>query len=124
MKKMMKLLEYIQKFIFKQYAITDEIECEYWICNNTYSRCDEFWLCKDGTDEINCPPSKCPEYYQNWIFSNDTSKVSCLSITLVGNDIIDCLGETDEQGNNNHSYSYITVFEYLFRCWNETKFIF
>ncbi|CAF4843586.1 unnamed protein product, partial [Rotaria sp. Silwood1] len=31
---------------------TDETECEHWPCNNTYSRCDGFWLCKDGADDF------------------------------------------------------------------------
>ncbi|CAF0960838.1 unnamed protein product, partial [Rotaria sordida] len=76
---------------------TDETQCHDWPCNNTYSRCDQFWLCKDGADEVNCPSSTCPELYHECVFPNDTSKVSCLPITKVNNGVYDCLGGTDER---------------------------
>ncbi|CAF4435301.1 unnamed protein product, partial [Adineta steineri] len=31
---------------------TDETECDYWQCNNTYTRCDGFWNCFNGADEV------------------------------------------------------------------------
>ncbi|CAF2964240.1 unnamed protein product, partial [Rotaria sp. Silwood2] len=76
---------------------TDETQCHHWPCNNTYSRCDQFWLCKNGADEINCPSSTCPEFHHECIFPNDTSKISCLPITSAYNGINDCLGGTDER---------------------------
>ncbi|UJR12436.1 hypothetical protein I4U23_016612 [Adineta vaga] len=33
---------------------TDETECDYWQCNNTYTRCDGIWNCFNGADEIDC----------------------------------------------------------------------
>ncbi|CAF4521974.1 unnamed protein product [Rotaria socialis] len=38
---------------------TDETNCELWPCNNPYTRCDEFWHCSNGIDELNCPNSLC-----------------------------------------------------------------
>ncbi|UJR16981.1 hypothetical protein I4U23_003879 [Adineta vaga] len=34
---------------------TDETNCEYWPCNNPYTRCNTFRNCKDLSDELNCP---------------------------------------------------------------------
>ncbi|CAF5095238.1 unnamed protein product, partial [Rotaria sp. Silwood1] len=33
---------------------TDETECDYWPCNNIYTRCDGYWTCKTGKDEEYC----------------------------------------------------------------------
>lgn len=34
---------------------TDETNCEHWPCNIQYTRCDRYWTCDDGSDEVNCP---------------------------------------------------------------------
>jgi hypothetical protein len=104
---------------------TDETDCAYWPCNNTYSRCDTFWLCKDGADEVNCPPSTCPKHHHDCVFPNDTSKVSCLPIEQADNNIDDCLGATDEQRKypiTLKSSSYYV--RYKFQCWNDMGSIF
>ena len=101
---------------------TDETECEHWLCNNTYSRCDTFWLCKNGADEINCPPSTCPEQEHSCVFPNDTSKVSCLPIDRADNGIDDCLGGTDER-KKNLVYSDFGSTESHFHCWNDTTYV-
>ncbi|CAF4271353.1 unnamed protein product, partial [Rotaria sp. Silwood2] len=38
---------------------TDETNCEWWPCNNPYTRCDELQHCLNGVDELNCPNSQC-----------------------------------------------------------------
>ncbi|CAF4641175.1 unnamed protein product [Rotaria sp. Silwood1] len=38
---------------------TDETNCEWWPCNNPYTRCDNFWHCLNGIDELNCPNAPC-----------------------------------------------------------------
>ncbi|CAF1449836.1 unnamed protein product [Rotaria sordida] len=100
---------------------TDETQCHNWPCNNTYSRCDQFWLCNDGADEVNCPTSTCPALHHECVFPNDTSKVSCLPITKAHNGVIDCLGGTDERGRyRESSWPFI---RHDFHCWNSTKSI-
>ena len=100
---------------------TDETNCEYWECNNTYTRCDKFWSCKNGIDEINCPNSTCPEFHHSCVFPNDTSNVSCLPISQAGNDIDDCLGGLDERHHCRTAYpDWNTV---RFQCWNDTACI-
>lgn len=71
---------------------TDETGCEHWECNNTYTRCDNFWLCQNGADEVNCPSSTCPIHHHDCILPNDTSKVSCLPIAFAGDNFDHCLG--------------------------------
>jgi hypothetical protein len=105
---------------------TDETRCESWECNNTYTRCDDIWHCKNGADEINCPTSTCPDHYHGCVFPNNTSTLSCLPIAQAGNDIDDCLGGTDERKKYR---TLVTTTEngdfinYQFHCRNSTKII-
>jgi hypothetical protein len=100
---------------------TDETNCEYWECNNTYTRCDEFWSCRNGADEIGCSQSNCSEFEHSCVFPNDTSKVSCLPISQAGDGIINCLGATDER--RQCQILELHTFEYGFECSNESKCI-
>ncbi|CAF4273042.1 unnamed protein product, partial [Rotaria magnacalcarata] len=101
---------------------TDETDCGHWPCNNTYSRCDHLWLCKNGADEINCPYSACPKHYHDCVFPNRTLRISCLPIAQAGDGIDDCLGGTDERRKSSF-YLDSTRFQYTFRCLNSTKSI-
>ncbi|CAF5181570.1 unnamed protein product, partial [Rotaria magnacalcarata] len=84
-----------------------------------YSRCDRFWLCKNGADEVNCPFSNCSEFEHSCVFPNDTSKVSCLPINQAGDSVIHCLGATDER----HITQYNNGYRFLqrFKCWNDSE---
>jgi len=76
---------------------TDETECSYFPCNNTYTRCDGIWNCLNGADEVNCEwPPLCPSFHHMCI-SILTNNLTCLSIEHANNGIIDCLGSSDER---------------------------
>ncbi|CAF4637042.1 unnamed protein product [Rotaria sp. Silwood1] len=91
---------------------TDETECEYWQCNNTYTRCNGFWNCLNGADEVDCDQSpilKCPLHHHICV-SPDTYQFMCLPLTQANDGNIDCLGATDEPQlcrSNNHELSNV-----------------
>jgi hypothetical protein len=95
---------------------TDETECEHFPCNNTYTRCDDFWSCANGADEVNCQPSTCPPLQHMCVFPTALA-LECLPINRSNDGIVDCLGASDErqhcrkQGRNPST---------RYRCWNST----
>ena len=77
---------------------TDETDCQYWKCNNTYTRCNGYWNCFDGADEVDCDPLpiiKCPLHHHICIQPN-TSELICLPLANANDGQIDCLGAIDE----------------------------
>ncbi|UJR19129.1 hypothetical protein I4U23_022259 [Adineta vaga] len=78
---------------------TDETECDQWICNNPYTRCNGYWDCYDGADEIDCQQFLLDLNCSNHSFlciSSLTHKFICLSMEKGNDGHIDCLGGTDE----------------------------
>lgn len=76
---------------------TDEMNCEAWLCDNQYTRCDGIWNCLNGKDEIGCPHSYCETEKGHPCLLWNTSQPICLPISRAGDGIVDCIGGTDEQ---------------------------
>ncbi|CAF1018247.1 unnamed protein product [Adineta steineri] len=74
---------------------TDETDCENWQCNNIYTRCDGVWNCLDGEDEVNCTRPICPPHSFACISPLNYTLI-CLPASQIYNEIIDCLGASDE----------------------------
>ncbi|CAF1037002.1 unnamed protein product [Adineta ricciae] len=98
---------------------TEETHCEAWPCANAYTRCNQYWNCPNGIDEVNCSSvSSCPVNHHPCLLPH-THKMGCLHIDRVEDGIMDCLGATDEP-------SYCKAFDagnkFLhYHCWNDTK---
>ncbi|CAF1200402.1 unnamed protein product [Adineta ricciae] len=75
---------------------TDETDCDYWQCNNTYTRCNQRWNCWNGADEINCNSNSiCPSNHHQCV-SLETYQLMCLPLAQANDGQIDCVGATDE----------------------------
>ena len=77
---------------------SDESQCQYWKCNNMYTRCNGFWNCFDGSDEIGCnqsPLMNCSSNHHLCI-QPVTFQLMCLPLEKANDGDIDCLGATDE----------------------------
>ena len=77
---------------------TDETECQYWECNNIYTRCNMEWNCPTIEDEISCSTSmkfNCSSP-QLLCVSESANQFVCLSYDEINDGHIDCLVATDE----------------------------
>ena len=88
----------LQSEIIDERNETDETECEQWVCNNPYTRCDGVWHCINGADELGCELLSTLNCSSNdhICVSPHTNQLMCLSIERTNNGIIDCLGAIDE----------------------------
>jgi hypothetical protein len=101
---------------------TDETNCEEWLCDNQYTRCDGIWNCLNGADEINCAHQLCKNKNAHPCFLWNSSQPICLPISRAGDGIIDCVGATDERHlcrNEDDGSGYQGT---AYRCWeNRTR---
>jgi hypothetical protein len=99
---------------------TDETNCEEWLCDNQYTRCDMTWNCLNGADEAHCGFSSCKSGYHPCLVSKNTENQSvadyvCLPLSRAGDGIIDCLGGTDERQFCHDADHFYTEVRYLCR---------
>jgi hypothetical protein len=80
---------------------TDETNCEEW---SSY-KCDNYWDFENGIDELNCLDTT-TYYLTQTVFkcnrnehycADENGTMTCLSIEHAGNQLIDCLGASDER---------------------------
>ena len=92
---------------------SDETNCEYWPCSNTYTRCDGFWNCPNGIDELNCSLTTNCQPTEHLCISPITYNLTCVHIDRVNDGQVDCLGGTDERGycrNISFGSPWISIF--------------
>ncbi|CAF1150052.1 unnamed protein product [Didymodactylos carnosus] len=103
---------------------TDETNCpSEWPCRTQWTECNEFWNCKNGEDEINCPETfhydSCNMNHQHYCPKPNQYEFDCLSTSLAGDGNIDCLGSTDEK--NFCRSEYPNERDRRYRCMNSSK---
>jgi hypothetical protein len=101
---------------------TDETNCEEWLCDNQYTRCDRIWNCLNGVDEIHCFRQLCNNKNAHPCFSLNSSQPICLPISRAGDGIIDCVGATDERHLCRDEDNRAGYQGTAYRCWdNRTR---
>jgi len=68
---------------------TDETNCQWWPCNNPYSRCDTVFQCANGIDEIDCPNLGCANNELKCDIQNSTD-YRCISQAYIYEKSINC----------------------------------
>ncbi|UJR19419.1 hypothetical protein I4U23_022549 [Adineta vaga] len=76
---------------------TDEDNCEAWLCDNQYTRCNGIWNCPNGEDENNCFHEICNGSIGQPCLLLYTAQFICLPAANISDGIVDCIGATDEQ---------------------------
>ena len=76
-----KIILHLEYVIGQQYQ-TDESECQFWECNNTYAYHNNVWNCPNGMDEFSYRTStrlNCSSH-QHLCVSFQMNQLICLSI--------------------------------------------
>ncbi|CAF0927239.1 unnamed protein product [Adineta ricciae] len=106
--------------------MTDESNClSTWIdqCNSSWTRCDGYWHCRDGRDELNCPPIPqypCKNKEEFYCMNRTTRTFVCYPSHLAGDGHEDCVGAIDERvGGYCHQTNPMNKTK-RFRCGNSS----
>ncbi|CAF1371230.1 unnamed protein product, partial [Adineta steineri] len=112
--------------VIKIENITDEDDCpSSWInqCNSSWTRCDGYWHCRDGRDELQCPPVQhypCKNKEQFYCMNRTTGQFACYSSHLAGDGREDCVGALDERVSGYCHRTNPTTGTKRFRCGNSS----
>ena len=98
---------------------SDETDCEYWDCDNAYTRNNGIWDCPNGQDERPSPASFTCLSSEHFCISPVTYNLSCLSIEKVNDGQVDCIGGTDEQHICQRSLPKLPGYRFL--CSNDSN---
>ena len=111
-----------------EYNETDEIDCEHVPCITRYTYCDDLWTCLQGNDEIECPNTlsdECRVYYNSsqshYCALPQDGEMACLPINYTGDEIVHCLGATDERYYCQGRYPF--DYDKRFYCWDSLECI-
>ncbi|CAF3727782.1 unnamed protein product [Adineta steineri] len=111
---------------------TDETNCPHdWIydCNSSRTRCDGYWQCQNGRDELNCdaesyiwPVFESCMIQQQFYCVNITSRqLECYGNELAGNGQEDCVGGVDEKIGGFCQKTYPIEKTRRFHCSNSNR---
>ncbi|CAM4931377.1 unnamed protein product [Rotaria socialis] len=112
----------LNQYIVNTSVETDETNCDHWPCSNIYTRCDGFWNCKNGADELNCTnlSSKCLPNEFVCVLPESFS-LGCLPAIRAGDEHVDSFGGSDERFYCRNKVADDPDKRY--RCSNSTKCI-
>lgn len=100
---------------------TDETHCEDWPCDNVYTHCDSAWTCPNGSDERYCGEPLCSFDQHLCILPNQNQTLHCLSYEYVNDNIVHCLGASDEFDVCQKLRRPNGMLYELYRCQNSTS---
>ena len=69
---------------------TDETNCDWWPCSNPYTRCDTFYHCANGIDELNCPNVNCKINEYKCFVINSKDDYYCIPQEYIYEIPLDC----------------------------------
>ena len=104
--------------ILDERAHTDETDCDFWLCDNVYTRCNGYWNCPNGEDEIGCTTLSSIQCSSNEhiCLAIETYELRCLPLENGNDNIVDCVGAIDEpylcsrtQSENYHRNFYCFI---------------
>ena len=118
---------------------TDETDCEdFWCSLSSFKRCNGFWDCRDGRDELDCSLDSLPDNVKStkllhtsnlcqinehlcFHVSNRSADLSrsCILSSLVDDGHVDCWGATDERHSVCNYAKSSANFKHAYRCAGE-----
>ncbi|CAF1084363.1 unnamed protein product [Adineta steineri] len=100
---------------------TDETNCDWWPCNNPYTKCDKYWNCPNGADELNCPNTKC-SFNELVCYKEHFESSYCIPLVHMYEKYLDPCDDTDLL-REFYFYNETTNINDDYFSWNDSKCI-